>query len=176
MRKLEITFVAVLTALAFVMAAGAPDVAWAAHEQDASPRTNHDRHAGYYYPLPQTRETYTAQAITLPNSNRARRLGFVTAMTAGMMGNNYAPPFAMFAKGDDAEKLIIVSVREGAYNTLYRGRALLAMLTSITRTTPIFQQFGVEEVFNFFDLAKMLGFQLITISDGDQYAHQIFIE
>ena len=64
MRKLEITFVAVFTALSIVVAAGAPYVAWAAHEQDASPRKNHDRHAGYYYPLPQTRETYTSQAIT----------------------------------------------------------------------------------------------------------------
>lgn len=175
MRKLESTLVAMLAALV-ILTTGAPEVASAAHEQDASPRKNHDRHAGYYYPLPQTRETYKAQAVTLPDSNRSRRLGFVTALTAGMMGNNYAPPFAMFAKGDDAEKLIIVSVRAGAYDTLYRGRALLAMLTTISRTTPIFQQFGVEEVFNFFDLAKMLGFQVITISDGDQYAHQIFIE
>lgn len=176
MRKIYITLVAVLAALAMMVMPGAPGVALAAHGQDASPRKNHDRHAGYYYPLPQTRETYKAQAITLPDSNRARRLGFVTAITAGMMGNHYAPPFAMFAKGDDAEKLIIISVRDGAYNTLYRGRALLAMLTSISRTTPMFQQFGVEEIFNFFDLAKMLGFQMITISDGDQYAHQIFIE
>ena len=176
MRKIEITFVAVLAALAILAALGAPDAASAAHAQDASPRKNHDRHAGYYYPLPQTRETYKAQAVTLPDSDRSRRLGFVTAITAGMMGNNYAPPFAIFAKGVEAEKLIIVSVREGAYNTLYRGRALFAMLTSIARATPIFQQFGVEEVFNFFDLAKMLGFEVITISDGDKYAHQVFIE
>ena len=137
---------------------------------------DYDRHAGYYYPPPQTRETYKAQAITLPDSDRKRRLGFVTAMTASMVAGNYPPPFAIFAKGDDAEKLIIVSVRAGAYDTIYRGRALLAMLTAIARTTPIFSEFGVEDVFTFFDLAKLLGFQKITISDGDKYAHQIFIE
>lgn len=150
--------------------------ALAGHEQEAGPRKNHDRHAGYYYPLPQSRETYKAKALTLPESNRLRRIGFVTAMTAGMMANNYAPPFAIFAKGEEAEKLIIVAVRDGVYNTLYRGRALFAMLTAMARTTPIFQEYGVEDMFTFFDLAKLLGFQVITISDGDSYAHQVFIE
>ena len=137
---------------------------------------DYDRHEGYYYPKPQSRETYKAQAITFPDSDRKRRLGFVTAMTASMVAGNYPPPFAIFAKGEDAEKLIIVSVRAGAYDTLYRGRALLAMLTAIARTTPIFSEYGVEDVFTFFDLAKLLGFEKITISDGDTYAHQIFIE
>ncbi len=150
-------------------------LAWpvlAAHEVSHE----HDRHAGYYYPPPQSRESYEARAITLPDSDRKRRLGFVIAMTAGMMGNNYAPPFAIFAKGKEAEKLIIVAVRDGVYNTLYRGRALFAMLTAVARTTPIFQEYGVEDVFTFFDLAKLLGFKKITISDGDTYSHQVFIK
>ena len=105
-------------------------LAWpvlADHEVDH----DYDRHAGYYYPPPQSREIYKARAVTLPDSNRKRRLGFVIAMTTGMMSNSYAPPFAIFAKGKEAEKLIIVAVRDGVYNTLYRGRALFAMLTAV---------------------------------------------
>ena len=36
-----------------------------------------DRHEGYYYPTVTSRETYTARAITLPDSDRARRIGFI---------------------------------------------------------------------------------------------------
>ena len=135
-----------------------------------------DRHAGYYYPSPQTHETYQARAETLPDSDRRRRIGFVTAMTTQMLANPYPPPCAVFAKGDEAEKLIIVSLHEDGYNTLYRARALLAMLTATARITPFFQQNAVADYFTFLDLAKLLGFVRITISDGDRFAHQITIE
>ena len=36
-----------------------------------------DRHEGYYYPTVTSRETYVARAITLPDSDRARRIGFI---------------------------------------------------------------------------------------------------
>ena len=41
---------------------------------------------------------------------------------------------------------------------------------------PIFQELGVQEWFTFFDLAKMLGFKQITISDGRDFAHQVIME
>jgi hypothetical protein len=133
------------------------------------PARAEERHAGYYYPPPKTQKT-------LPDSDRKRRLGFVTAMTAQMLSNPYPPPFAIFAKGDDAEKLIIVGLYENSYNTLYRMRGLLAMLTASARMTPFFNEVGVEDYFTFFDLAKLLGFTQITVSDGRDFAHRIDIK
>jgi hypothetical protein len=135
-----------------------------------------DRHAGYYYPTPQTVETYVARAKTLPDSNRTRRIGFVVQLTRQMLNNPYPPEFAVFAKGDDAEKLLIVALKGGVIDTLYRARALLAMLTSVARATPLFQELGAVETFTFFDLLKILGFTQLTISDGDRFAHQVLIE
>ena len=135
-----------------------------------------ERHAGYYYPPPKTQETYVARAKTLEDSDRKRRLGFVTALTAQMLANPYPPPFAIFAKGDDAEKLIIVGLYENSYNTIYRMRGLLAMLTATSRMTPFFNEMGVEDYFTFFDLAKLLGFTQITVSDGRDFAHRIDIK
>lgn len=141
-----------------------------------APARAEDRHAGYYYPAPKTQETYVARAKTFPEADRKRRLGFVTAMTAQMMSNPYPPPFAIFAKGDDAEKLIIVGLYNDSYNTLYRMRALLAMLTAGARTTPFFNEMGVEDFFTFFDLLKLLGYKQITISDGRTFAHRVIIQ
>jgi hypothetical protein len=140
------------------------------------PAAGADRHVGYYYPPPQTIETYQARAETLEDSNRSRRIGFVVELTQQMLSNPYAPEFAVFAKGDDAEKLLIIALKDDVLDTIYRARALFAMLTSVSRATPLFQDYGVAEVFTFFDLLKILGFKQLTISDGDGFAHQVLIE
>jgi hypothetical protein len=135
-----------------------------------------DRHAGYYYPTPATTEIYNARSLTLPDASREARLGFVIGMTQKMLGQAYPPQFAIFAKGDQGEKLIIIGLRDGYLNTLYRARAILAMLTSVARSTQFLTELGVAEFFTFLDLAKLMGFSQITISDGDSFAHQIIIK
>lgn len=144
----------------------------------AAPRKGkYDRHEGYYYPPLQTPpEIYKARAVTLAEASRARRIAFVTALTNQMMRNPYPPPFAIFAKGDDAEKIIIVGLYEGNYNTIYRARGLLAMLTARARMTPVFRKHQVEDVFTFFDFLKLQGFERLTVTDGKSFSHQIRFE
>ncbi|MGI9491500.1 MAG: molybdopterin-guanine dinucleotide biosynthesis protein A [Geminicoccaceae bacterium] len=131
-----------------------------------------DRHAGYYYPEPASREIYRSEAPRLPGTNQQRRIGFVVNLSNNLLDKNYAPPFALFAKGARGEKMLIVALQDGVLDTLYRARAQLANLTSIARSMPIFRQLGPTKL-NFFDLLKMLGFEQITISDGDAFAHQV---
>lgn len=135
-----------------------------------------DRHAGYYYPPPTSFETYTARAQVLPDTNRARRIGFIVGLTQQSTANPYPMRFTLFAKGGDAEKLIIVALDDDVMATIYRARAVLATMTSLARATPIFTEFGVEDFFTFFDLARMLGFKQITISDGKSFAHQVTLQ
>ena len=132
-----------------------------------------DRHAGYYYPEPQSREEYRARSETLPDASRGARLEFVNELTAQMLSAPYPPQIAVFAKGAEAEKLIIVSLYDDGYGTLYRARGLLAIMTAISRRTPFFQNYGLENSFTFFDLLVLFGFEQLTISDGDSFAHQI---
>ena len=135
-----------------------------------------DRHAEYYYPTPQTSETYTARVVTLADSDRVRRLGFVTGLTQQLLTMPYPPEYAVYAKGAEAEKMIIVSLQDDRYDTLYRMRALLAMLTAQSRLSQFFQENTLAEHATFFDLLKMLGFEQLTVSDGDGFAHQLTIE
>lgn len=135
-----------------------------------------DRHAGYYYPDIASEETYRARAQTMPDADREVRLGFVSAHTGEQMGRDYPPRYALFAKGQDAEKLIIVGLHDDSFDTLFRARGVLAQLTAQARTTTLFRNLAVEDFFTFFDLAKMLGFSQITVTDGDDYAHRINIE
>jgi hypothetical protein len=135
-----------------------------------------DRHAGYYYPVPESSETYTARVNKLLDSDRNRRIAFVTGLTTELLDQKYAPTYAIFAKGDDAEKLIIVGLMDGQLDTVYRARALFATLTAVARTTPLFQDLPDADRMTFFDLLKLLGFEQVTITDGAGFAHQVFIE
>jgi len=135
-----------------------------------------DRHSGYYYPPPKQIEIYKARAKTLLNTNRSRRIEFVTAITFQRLKRPYPPPTIFFAKGEQAQKFIIVALQDGPLDTIYRVRAYLASLTATARTTPIFQELDMDENFTFFDLAKMLGFEQITVSDGKSFTHQVKFE
>ena len=135
-----------------------------------------DRHIGYYYPEPQTQEVYKARAQTLPEANRTLRIGFVTGTMQQQFTLPYPPQVAVFAKGARAEKLIVIGLVDGRVDTLFRARAIFANMTAAARQLPAFAQMGVQDTFTFFDLAKLLGFEKITISNGRDFAHQVLIE
>jgi hypothetical protein len=135
-----------------------------------------DRHAGYYFPEPQSEETYKARAVALPDSDRSRRLAFVTILTQQQLNAPYPPSLALFAKGEEAEKLILVGLRDGPMDTLYRARGVLAMLTASARSSELFKQYQVQDIFTFLDLLRLLGFERLTLSDGKTWAHVIYIE
>ena len=135
-----------------------------------------DRHVGYYYPDITSQETYVARAQVLPQADREMRIGFVVAQTLGQREHSYPPRYALFAKGDEAEKMIIVGLDNASFATLYRARGVLAQLTAVARSTEFFRNLAVEDYFTFFDLARMLGFEQITISDGREFSHQIELQ
>jgi hypothetical protein len=135
-----------------------------------------DHHEGYYYPKPASFEHYPARIYTLQESDRVRRQAFVIGLTKQLVGGQYAPSYAVFAKGDGSDKLIIVALAEGQLNTIYRARALLATFTSVARSTSFFQQHTQPDESTFLDLLKLLGFRQVTISDGREFAHQIIID
>ena len=68
-----------------------------------------DRHEEYYYPKVSSRETYVSRARIMDDSDRARRLGFVSGLTQQLADMPYAPTYAIFAKGGEADRLIIVA-------------------------------------------------------------------
>ena len=71
------------------------------------------------------------------------------------------------------KKLIIVGLDQHSVATLFRARGVLTQLTAEARATALFRNLAVGDLFTFFDLARMLGFARITISDGRNYAHRV---
>ncbi|MEL7429329.1 MAG: hypothetical protein AAFN43_04950 [Pseudomonadota bacterium] len=135
-----------------------------------------DRHVDYYYPQPASNETYTAPLPVLPGVTRFSRVGLITQLDQIQKERPYAPTYHMYVKGGDAEKVIIVATGSGRYDTLFRLRGLLASMTADARTSPLFQKLGNVAQLNFFDLLKMAGFKRLTVTNGDDFAHQVFFE
>lgn len=144
-------------------------------KQAATP-AGEDRYVGYYYPKPTSTEEYKSPIDTIAGTDRAQRVQFVTVVSQGTIQSAYRVPYAVFVKGEKADKMIIVGLQPGELGTVYRMRAVLANMTTMSRLSPFFQERTVAEDANFFDLLKMLGFQQITITDGDKVSHQVNIK
>ena len=140
------------------------------------PAAADDKYVGYYYPKPNSTEVYESAMQTIAGVDRAQRVQFVTVVSQGTIQSSYRVPYAVFVKGEKADKLIVVGLAPNEFGTIYRMRALLANMTTMSRMSPFFQERTVAEDATFFDLLKLLGFTTVTISDGDKLTHQVTIK
>ena len=172
------TFAASLAVGLLLAASASAQTKPAAKPAAAAPATppGEDRYIGYYYPKPTSTEVFESQMQTIATMDRPQRIQFVTVVSQGTIQAAYRVPYAVFAKGDKADKMIIVGMQAGELNTVYRMRALLANLTTMSRLSPFFQEKTVAEDATFFDLLKLLGFQSVTITDGEKTTHQVTIK
>jgi hypothetical protein len=135
-----------------------------------------DDRSGYYYPPITSEEVFVRDILPTPPADRTVRTNFMTEVTKAQLAAPENPRFAIFAKGDDAEHMIIVALDDEIFRTLYRARALLAQLTANARGTKFFVDSNLQFTATWFDLAKMLGFADIVISDGASWSHRITLE
>jgi len=168
--------IALMTAAVSATAQQQPAKAAATAPAAAPKAAGDDRYIGYYYPKPTATETFESSMQTIAGAERAQRVQFVTVVSQGTIQSAYRVPYAVFVKGEKADRLIIVGMQQGELNTIYRMRALLANMTTMSRLSPFFQERTVAEDATFFDLLKLLGFTTVTITDGDKLTHQVTIK
>jgi len=135
-----------------------------------------ETHAGYYYPEPQSFELYVSPLPILRDVTKLSRVGLLVGLNERQYKRAFAPGYHMFGKGEYSEKLIIVAVESDRYQTLYQLRALLASMSSMARTSPLFSQTGSAENLNFLDLLKIAGFSQLTLTNGVDVSHRISIK
>jgi hypothetical protein len=177
MKKFAACLVLALTAAAMSASAQTPTAKPAAATKPAAAGpAGEDRYIGYYYPKPTSTETFESTMQTIAGAERAQRIQFVTVVSQGTIQSAYRVPYAVFAKGEKADRMIIVGMQQGELNTVYRMRALLANMTTMSRLSPFFQERTVAEDATFFDLLKLLGFREVTVTDGEKVTHQVTIK
>ena len=132
-----------------------------------------DTREGYYYPQVSSAERFKREIGPVPPATRSVRTAFVTEITRAQLAAPESPRFVIFAKGEQAEHMIIVALDDEIFRTIFRARALLAQLTANARGSAFFRQSELRHFATWFDLAKILGFRDIVISDGVTWSHRI---
>ncbi len=130
----------------------------------------------YYYPPVNSEEVFARDLAVAPPAGRNVRVGFTTQITKAQLAAPESPRFVIFAKGDEAQHMIIIALDDQVFKTLYRARAVLAQLTSNARGTDFFINSNIQDHATWFDLAKMLGFEDMVISDGATWSHRVIFE
>jgi hypothetical protein len=130
----------------------------------------------YYYPQVNSEEVFNRDLGATPPAGRAIRVGFTTQITKAQLAAPESPRFVIFAKGEEAQHMIIIGLDDQVFKTIYRARAVLAQLTSNSRGTDFFIENGIEAFATWFDLAKLLGFEDLVISDGATWSHRVVFE
>lgn len=172
---MRLTFLAAAAAHALALA----PVAAAAQSAAALPSAAEAAgdHAGYYYPPIGSEERFRRDlAPGSARPGRALRTAFITQITKAQLAAPETPRFVIFAKGAEAEHMIIVATDDGVFRTIYRARAVLAQLTGNARGTEFFVNNGIESEATWFDIAKLLGFDDIVISDGVTWSHRVVLD
>ncbi len=138
-------------------------------------KAQQDNLAGYYYPAPKVSETYKPKSRILAEANRANRVGFVTGLQALILQRPHEAKVAIIAAGAEADTIVVLGLTDRA-STVYRARGIVALMDTWARLTPIVQKLNVQDIFNFYDVANMLGFKRVVISNGVDFTYEVSIE
>ncbi len=149
--------------IAAIIAASHGGAAWAAGKDS------------YYYPPVDSEEVFAREIAVAPLADRTVRVGLTTLTTKAQLAAPESPRFVIFAKGDEAQHMIIIALDDQIFKTIYRARAVLAQLTSNVRGAEFFVN-KIRDDATWFDLAKMLRFEDLVISDGETWSHQVIFE
>lgn len=139
----------------------------------ASVAAQTDDRTEYYYPPITSDEVFDRALGAAPPANRDVRITFTTQITKAQLAAPESPRFVIFAKGEQAEHMIIVALDNEIFQTIYRARAVLAQLTANARGTEFFVRSGINTSATWFDLAKLLGFEDLIITDGTTWTHRV---
>jgi len=139
----------------------------------AAPLAAEDRYVGYYYPEVTSEETFDRLIRDSQGAGKAVRVDFINVITTAQLEAPESPRFVFFAKGSDADTLILVALDDEVFSTLYRARAIMAQLTVSVRKGGFFRQEELQYVATFYDLLQLMQFNELIISDGENWSHRV---
>lgn len=143
---------------------------------DAQTETGIELKAGYHYPKPigaETRKTIVSDLETPPFEVRVQ---VVSGLSNVIAARPYPPIFFPLTEGDEEKIMVMMSTGSNDVETVYQARAIVDQLSSLVRNNPLFAEYGVESYASFFDVLKLWGFEMLVITDGDEFAYAFIVE
>lgn len=135
-----------------------------------------DTSVGYYYPEITSQESFDRVLGLEFTASAELRSRFITTLTKSRFESPANPNYVVFAKGSNAQKLIIVALEDEVFDTIYRARAVLAQLTANLRAGLFKDDEKLRVAGTFYDLLQIMEFETLVITDGKTWSHKVYFE
>jgi hypothetical protein len=137
---------------------------------------NQEAGAGVYFPTPTSAETREPEFRSGIDPGPERRQFFTDQVNLAAATSARQAPIVVQAVGEERRTLVFTVLETTSEPTPYLARALLARATSIIRFAPAIAEMGISQDFDVYNMASLLGFTSIVVTDGRDFAHEIRIQ
>ncbi len=136
-----------------------------------------DRDSGVFTPLVGRDETFEPSVEPLEGMGPEERLAFASQINELLFNRPGEFSFVAFATGRESERLVISAIRDDYVGTEFQARSFLEGLGLLTASLPALVRPGVgAPPRRLPDQARLLGFVMVTVSDGGDFAIEIELE
>lgn len=160
--KLQCTLTAAIAAGLLTACQSAPTPYVAADRLEGDAGTGEGR---VYPPVTET-EIRATQLSAKSDAGPLQRQYFVDRINMETSGRGLAAPIVVQGVGDARGTLVLMVSGGNGPLTPYIARALLARTTSVIRFAPVVSEMGLSEELDVYEVAAVLGFRQIVVTDG----------
>ena len=131
---------------------------------------------GLFYPPVTETETRSVRFGAMTGASPEQRQYFTDRVNMETSGRGLTMPFIVQSTGVDQDVLVVMVSGFDEPLTSYISRGLLARMTSITRFAPTIAEMGLSQELDVYDVAAVLGFTQIVITDGREVSYGTKLE
>lgn len=160
--KLHSTLSAAITAGLLSACQSVPATSASASLPDADPVTGEGR---VFPPVTDT-EVHATLLGARSGAGPRERQYFVDRINMETSGRGLAAPIVVQGVGEARDTLVLMVHGGDGALTPFIARALLARTTSVIRFAPVVAELGLSEELDVYEVASVLGFKRIVVTDG----------
>lgn len=127
---------------------------------------------GTYFPAVSSVETPEIRFARVAGVGVQQRNVVVDQLNLAVATNGGTLPIVVQAVGQDRSTLVFTYMNADSTMTPYIARGILARLSSLSRLLPVVNELGLSSEVDVYNVAVVLGFERIIVTDGRNFAHQ----
>jgi hypothetical protein len=127
---------------------------------------------GVYFPAVSSFDTPEVRFGKMAGVGPQQRSVVVDQLNVAVATNAGTLPILVQAVGEDRATLTFTYMNADSAMTPYIARGILARLTSVSRFLPAVTEMGLSSEIDVYNMAAVLGFERIIVTDGRDFAHQ----
>lgn len=121
---------------------------------------------GWFYPPVKATEVRPVRFGMMSGAGPAQRQYFTDRVNMETSGRGLTAPLVVQSVGEEHDVLVLMVSGFHEPLTPYISRGLLARMTSVVRFTPTITEMGLSQELDVYDVASVLGFKQIVVTDG----------